>query len=80
MTFCIKYMDKMKSKDHPLHFLLPRPLFNQPQYNLKKNADRFYLFIESITGRTKRADWTFLHFDILTSMINFYYDWIFFQL
>ena len=42
---CIKYMDKMKSKDHPLHFLLPRPLFNQPQYNLKKNADRFYLFI-----------------------------------
>ena len=53
---CIKYMDKMKSKDHPLHFLLPRPLFNQPQYNLKKNADRFYWFIESITGRTKRAD------------------------
>ena len=33
-------MDKMKSKDHPLHFLLPRPLINQPEYNLRKNADK----------------------------------------
>ena len=24
--FCVKYMDKMKSKDHSLDFLLPRPL------------------------------------------------------
>ena len=39
--FCVKsYMDKMKSKDHPLHFLLPRPLINQPEYNLRKNADK----------------------------------------
>ena len=45
---CVKYMDKMKSKDHPLQFLLPRPLFNQPEYNLRKSANRFYLFIESI--------------------------------
>ena len=47
--FCVKsYMDKMKSKDHPLQFLLRRPLFNQPEYNLRKSANRFYLFIESI--------------------------------
>lgn len=52
----VKYMDKMKSKDRPLHFSLPRQLFNHPKYNLRKNADRFYLFIESITGRTKRAE------------------------
>ena len=40
MTFVLSYMDKMKSKDHPLHFLLPRPLINQPEYNLRKNADK----------------------------------------
>ena len=45
---CVKCMDKMKSKDHPLQFLLRRPLFNQPEYNLRKSANRFYLFIESI--------------------------------
>ena len=55
--FCVtSYIDKMKSKDHPLHFLLPRPLINQPEYNLRKNADKLYLFNESITCRKKRAD------------------------
>ena len=59
--FCVKsYMDKMKSKDHPLHFLLPRPLINQPEYNLiRKKADKFYLFNETITRRTKRVDYHF---------------------
>ena len=33
---------------HPLQFLLPRPLFNRPEYNLRKSANRFYLFIESV--------------------------------
>ena len=64
--FCVKsYMDKMKSKDHPLHFLLPRPLINQPEYNLRKNADKFYLFNETITCRTKKADhyFTFRYFN-----------------
>lgn len=39
--------------------------------NLRKNAGEIYLFNESITCRTKRAD-NFLHFDSLTSMINCY--------
>ena len=66
MTFASKsYMDKMKSKDHPLHFLLPTPLINQPEYNLRKNADKFYLFNETITCGTKRADhyFTFRYFN-----------------
>lgn len=43
--------------------------------NLRKNAGEIYLFNESITCRTKRAD-NFLHFDSLTSMINCYYSTI----
>ena len=39
--------------------------------NLRKHAGEIYLFNESITCRTKRAD-NFLHFDTLTSMINCY--------
>ena len=49
-------MDKMKSKDHPLHFSLPRPLINQLLYNLRKNADKLYLVNESMTCKTKRTD------------------------
>ena len=39
--------------------------------HLRKNAGEIYLFNESITCRTKRAD-NFLHFDTLASMINCY--------
>ena len=54
---CVKYMDKIESMDHPLHFLLPRTLINQPEYNLRKDAGKF------ITCRTKRAEnfFTFLY-------------------
>ena len=31
-------------------------LINQPEYNVRKNADKFYLFNESITFRTKMAE------------------------
>ena len=62
---CVKYMGKMKSKDHPLHLLVPKPLINQPEYNLRKNADKLYLFDEAITCRTKRAEnvFTFPYFN-----------------
>ena len=53
---CFKCLDKMKSKGHPLHFLLPRPLINQPERNLRKNADTIYLFNEFISCRTKRVE------------------------
>ena len=51
-------MDKMKSKDHPLHFLLPRPLFNQPEYNL---TGQKLLFLQCISrviacGRLQSTD------------------------
>ena len=62
---CVKYMEKMKSKDHPLHSLLPRALINQPEHNLRKNADKFYLLNESVTCRTKRPEnfFTFRYFN-----------------
>ena len=49
-------MDKIESIDHPLHLFFPRPLINQPEYNLRKDAGKLYLFNESITCRTKRAE------------------------
>ena len=64
-------MDKMKSKDHPLHFLLPRPLINQPEYNLRKNADKFN-FLMNLLPVGQKGQITILHLDILTNMINFY--------
>ena len=53
---CVKYMVNIESIDHPLHFLMPRTLINQPECNLRKDAGKFYLFNESITCRTKRAE------------------------
>ena len=59
---------------HPLlfpHFLLPRPLINQLEYNLRKNAGEIYLFNESITCRTKRVDnfFTFQYFNYYDELL-----------
>ena len=56
LTDLLDKRDKMKSKDLPLHSLLPKALINQPKYNLRKNGDKFYLFYGSITCRTKRVE------------------------
>ena len=34
----------MKSKDHPLHNLLPKPVVSENQRNLRKISEQFYLF------------------------------------
>ena len=49
-------MEKMKSRDHLLFKLLPRPVAGTCNYKLRKNSEKFLLFNGSITGRTNRAD------------------------
>ena len=63
---CYKYMKKMKSRDHPLFKLLPRPVAGTCNYKLRKSSEKFLLFNGSITCtcRTKRAHsfFTFRYF------------------
>ena len=49
-------MEKMKSRDHPLSKLLPRPVAGTCNYRLRKNSEKFLLFNGSITCRTKGVD------------------------
>ena len=41
---------------HPLHHLLPCPLLNEPEYNLRRNSQKYYLFNNTRACSTKRAD------------------------
>ena len=61
---CCKYMEKMKSRDHPLFKSLPWPVAGTCNDKLRKNSEKFVLFNGSITCRTKRADsfFTFRYF------------------
>ena len=43
---CYKYMAKMKSPNHPLHHLLPRPLLDAPNYPPKANNTKVLSFPE----------------------------------
>ena len=52
---CEKYMDKMKSKDHPLHNLLPKPVVVENQRNLRRKSEQFYLFKNNTVCKTNRA-------------------------
>ena len=52
---CEKYMDKMKSKDHPLHNLLPKPVVFENQRNLRRKSEQFYLFKNNTVCKTNRA-------------------------
>ena len=52
---CEKYMDKMKSKDHPLHNLLPKPVVFENQHNLRRKSEQFYLFKSNTVCKTNRA-------------------------
>lgn len=63
-NLCVKYMDKMKRKDHPLHSLLPTHVDNSCRYSLRKKSDQVYLFKNCSTCRTKRAEafFTFKYF------------------
>ena len=66
---CHKYMEKMKSRDHPVFKLLPRPVAGICNYKLRKNSEKFLLFNASITCRTKWAD-SFLHLDLLSKLLQ----------
>lgn len=56
-----KYVEKMKSRDHPLFKLLPWPVAGTCNYKLRKNSKNFH---GSITCRTKGAysPFTFRYF------------------
>ena len=62
---CHKYMAQMKSSSHPLHHLLPSPLLDVPNYNLRQYTQKHYLFRNNIVCRTKRAEefFTFRYFN-----------------
>ena len=62
-------MEKMKSRDHPVFKLLPRPVAGICNYKLRKNSEKFLLFNASITCRTKWAD-SFLHLDLLSKLLQ----------
>lgn len=64
---CVKYMNKMKCKDHPLFNLLPKPVVCNYNFNLRKSSEQFYLFNDTIACRTKRAQsfFTFKYFNYI---------------
>ena len=45
----------MKSKDHPLHNLLPKPAVSENQRNLRKISEQVYLFKNTMVCKTERA-------------------------
>ena len=49
---CYKYVEKMKSRDHPVFKLLPRPVAGICNYKLRKNSPRnsFYLMPQLLVG------------------------------
>jgi len=51
----LQYVEKMKSRDHTLFQLLPRPVAGTCNYKLRKNSEKFLLFNGTITCRTKRT-------------------------
>ena len=53
---CNKYMTQMKSPSHPLHHLLPSPLLNEPEYNLRRHSQKHYLYKNTKACRTKSAE------------------------
>ena len=53
---CIKYISKMKSPQHPIHHLLPRPFFNYSKYDLRRSLPKFYLYKNVTYCKTKRAE------------------------
>ena len=61
---CIKYISKMKSPQHPIHHLLPRPFLNKSKYDLRRNLPKFYLYKNVTCCKTKRAEtfFTFRYF------------------
>ena len=66
---CEKYMDKIKSKDHPLHNLLPKPVVFENQHNLRRklNQNNFtYLKIIRSVKRTEHNPFLLLNFSINT--------------
>ena len=48
---CVKYMNKMKSKDHSLFNLLPKPAVCDHNFNLRRNSEQFYLFNDTLEGK-----------------------------
>ena len=61
---CTKYMNQMKSPQHPIHHLLPRPA-PASKYNLRRNSPKFYLYNSVSQCRTKRSTnfFTFRYFN-----------------
>ena len=60
-------MYKIESMDHPLHFLMPA------RVQSKEGRRKILLIcLRSLLPVGQRGQRTFLHLDILTSMINFY--------
>ena len=53
---CNKYMTQMKSPSHPLHHLLPSPLLKEPEYNLRRHSQKYYLYKNTKACRTKSAE------------------------
>ena len=49
-------MTQMKSSSHPLHHLLPSPLLNEPKYNLRRNSQKYTIFLrtQELVGRRER--------------------------
>lgn len=50
---------------HPLHHLLPCPLLNELECNLRRNSQKYYLLKNTRAWRTKREEnfFTFRHFN-----------------
>ena len=61
---CIKYMNKMRQKGHPLNHLLPKQIENSCNYNLRQDKNEYYKFKNSTFCKTKRTDsfFTFKYF------------------
>ena len=62
-------MEKMKSRDHPLFKLLPRPVAGNCNYNLRKNSEKFLLFNAQLLAGPKEQI-HFLHLDILSKLLQ----------
>ena len=46
-------MTQTKSRSHPLHRLLPCTLLNEPEYNMRRNWQKYCLFKSTRSCRTK---------------------------
>ena len=65
----VNIREKIKSRDHHLFKLLPRPVAGTCNYNLRKNSRKFfYLMAQLLVG--PRGQIHFLHLDSLSKLLQ----------